>query len=211
MLAFAWSPVQFFEARLRRRPNWALAFGFPILCGLLDMVSVFILGGKNQVALEQMLGPAMPPGAFQAARISTVLTVAGYPTYFALTAMILASLDALMHDSGRQRRLVEFAGVAFLAFIPSCVFMIGVALFWMPPAIGPVGGSLLDLEAATARYLSGMHADPWLSTARLLYYFCLVWYVALLAVILRVAGAFSVRAAAGAAAAIFAGFSGFWR
>ncbi len=213
MWAFVWSPVRFFDARLHRPPNWLLALAAPVLCGLLDMSALLVLGDKNQAALARMLGPGgLSSEMLSAARMSTILTVTGYPIYFALTAMIMACLDVLAHDSGRQVRLVECAGLAFFAFIPACVFMLGVAVFWSPPPVAAtVGASFMDVQTLTTRYLANLRADPWLSTATVVYYLCLTWCVALLAVVLKVAAAFSTRTAAIAAAALFAGFSGFWR
>lgn len=213
MWAFVWSPVRFFEVSLQRPPRWFLALIAPALCGLLNMAAVLILAEKNHTMLDGTLaGAGVAAASFHAARLSAVLTIAGYPVYFALTAMILASLDVLLKDSGRQERLIEFAGLAFFAFLPSCLFMLGVAIFWTPPPFDAgASGSLLDLQAAAIKHVSAMRGDPWPLTAAVFYYVCLAWCAALLGVILRVAGEFSVRAAGAAALAIFAGFSGFWR
>lgn len=213
MLSFVWSPVRFFEARLHRPPNWALAFGAPIVCGVLDMAAVLIVAGKNQDALEHiLLSAGLTTGALGAAKASSVLTAAGYPIYFALAAAVLACLDVLTKDSGRQLRLVEFAGLSFCAFIPSVLFMLGVAVFWTPPVMDTLtGASFLDVQAVVARYVDAMRASASLSTAAVVYYCCLAWCAALLGVALKVTAGFQAKAAAVASALIFTGFSGVWR
>jgi len=213
LAAFIWSPVRFFESRLAGPPRWLPALSAPLLCGVLDMSAVLILGAKNAAAA----GPVLASGgvgvqALRAAHFASVLTLIGYPVHFALMALILTSADVLFKDSGRQHRLAEFAGLAFFAFVPGCLFMLGAAVVWAPePVQTPAGSAFLDFQAAAARFADAMKADPWLSTARVVYLSCLGWCVALMGAALTVASGFGRRAACLASVLIFVAFSGFWR
>lgn len=213
MIAFVWSPVHFFEARLHRPPVWLLALSAPLLCGVLDMSAVLVMAGKHSEALAQLAATAgVNPSAFEAARLSSVLSLAGYPMYFVLMAAIVASVDTLLLDSGRQTRLVELVGLAFFSFLPVCVLTLLVAVFWTPPPfhVSP-GATFSEVQPVIASYLDRVHADPALSTIRALYYVSLAWCVALTGSALKVATGLSNRAAAATALLILAGFSGVWR
>lgn len=211
--AFVWSPVRFFEQRLDRPPSWLPALSAPLLCGVLDMSAVLILGAKNSAAAASLLAAAgANPGALQAAHLAAGLTLVGYPIYFVLMALILASIDVLFKDSGRQLRLAEFTGLAFFAFVPVCLFTLGVSIFWTPPPLTvPADSSFLDLQAAASRFVALMNADPWLSTARIIYFFSLGWCVALVSAALAVTSGFGRPAAGLASTLLFLAFSGLWR
>lgn len=213
MVAFVWSPVLFFEARLHRPPAWLLALSAPLLCGVLDMSAVLVLASKHADVLEHLASAAgVNPSAFGAARVSSVLSLAGYPMYFVLMALIVASVDTLMLDSGRQVRLVELVGLAFFSFLPVCALTLVVALTWTPPPFHVTpGASFVDVQPAMASYLERVQADPALSTMRALYYASLAWCVALTGGALKVTTGLSSSAAAVTALLMFAGFSGFWR
>ena len=210
MWALVWSPVRFFEERLRRPPRWQLAVAIPFLCGVLDMTALLLLGGKNQAAIQDALPAGLPAGVMAATKMTAVLSVVGFPLYFVLTGMMLASADVLFRDSRRQARLLEFAGLAFSAFLPVCLFMLAIGMLWTPPRVDALAPGM-DLQAALTRYLGLLRSDPWLSTAGVLYYACLAWCAALLGVIMRVVSGFSRVGASAGAAAIFVSLSGFWR
>lgn len=213
MIAFLWSPVHFFEARLQRPPVWLLALGAPMLCGVLDMSAVLILAGKHSEALAHLAAAAgVNPSAFDAARLSSVLSLAGYPMYFVLMAGIVASVDTLLLDSGRQARLIELVGLAFFSFVPVCVLTLAVAVIWTPPPFHVAPGATFgDVQLAVTSYVENVRADPALSTMRALYYVSLAWCVALTGSALKIATGLSNRAAAATALLMFAGFSGAWR
>jgi hypothetical protein len=141
-----------------------------------------------------------------------ILTGAGYPIYFVLMSMILASADVLLRDSGRQVRLVELTGLAFFAFVPSCLTTLAAALLWSPPPLGPPGTTIFDLQNAVTAHIEAMRLDPWLSTAGIIYYISLAWCAALTGVVLKVTSGIPTIAAVVASSLIFVGFSGIlWR
>lgn len=207
MGGFVWSPVRFFEGRLGRPPQWPLALGVPLICGLLDMTAMLVLGGKAWAAVDTALPHGLPAGMDVGTRLAAVLSVTGFPVYFGLAALMLASADVLFKDSRQQPRLVEFTGLAFSAFLPACLFTLLVALTWTPPA---VGGASLDAASVLVDFRDAATADPWLSTAGLLYYVGLAWCSALLGVVLTVVSGFPRTGAAVAAMAIFLSLSSFW-
>ena len=202
--------MRFFQQRLEHPPRWTLALGTPVLCGLLDMTAIVTLGAKNQAAVDTALPTGLPAGALLASKVSAALSMLGFPLYFVLAAMMLASADVVFRDSRRQLRLIEFAGIAFAAFLPVCLYMLVIAVVWMPPPIETLGSGV-DLQSAVARYLTMLREDAWLSTGHVLYYCCLAWCAALLGVVLNVVSSFSRMGAAAAAAAVFVSLSGFWR
>lgn len=204
MLTFIWSPVRFFETRLAKVPNWPVAMAAPLLCALVDVAAVQIVSGKIMLALSQAQGgSAIPPATLQAARWSTLATVLGYPACFALSVLIMASIDTVTTESGKQRRYVDLGGLAFAAFVPGCLFALAAAMMWTPP---PVFTSAAE---SLSQYARSIRADPWLQTSALLYHVGLLWYVALLAVILHLAGALPARVAALAALVMFISLGGF--
>ena len=213
MIAFLWSPVHFFEGRLHRPPVWLLALSAPMLCGVLDMSAVLVLAGKHSQALAHLAAAAgVNPSAFDAARLSSVLSLAGYPMYFVLMAVIVASVDTLLLDSGRQARLIELVGLAFFAFLPVCVLTLAVAVLWTPPPFQVTPGATFgEVQLAVTSYLEHVHADPALSTMRVLYYVSLAWCGALIGSALKVTTGLSNWVAGATALLVFAGFSGAWR
>lgn len=210
MIAFLWSPIRFFEARLHRPPAWLLALSAPILCGVLDMSTVLVMAGKHSQALAHLAaGAGVSPSAFDAARLSSVLSLAGYPMYFVLMAVIVASIDTLLLDSGRQTRLVELVGLAFFSFLPVCMLTLVVAVIWTPPPFHVAPGATFgDMQPAITSYLEDVYTDPALSIMRALYYVSLAWCAALTGSALKVTTGLSKWAAVATALLIFAGFSG---
>ena len=204
MLAFIWSPAQFFAASLAQPPRWPLALAAPALCTLLDGAAVHLVTGRILASLNHAQGAgAVPEAALQAARWSSLTTVITYPATFALSILILASVDTLAAESGRQRRYIDLAGLAFAAFVPGCVFALAAAMMWTPAA-----AFTTDPESLS-RFALAVRADPWLSTAGILYHFGLAWYVVLLGIILTAARALSARASALVALGLFVSLGGF--
>lgn len=213
MGSFVWSPIRFFESRLRKPPGWPLALTAPILCGVLDMAAVLVLATKNGESVAQLTA-ALPLNAssFAAVKLSSVLSIAGYPLYFVLMAVIVASVDTILLDSGRQIRLVKLVGLAFFSFLPVCAATLVIALLWTPPSFPtPSGQTLSEVQVALTAYLGEVRADPALSTLRVLYFASLAWCGALAGSALRVASGVPTAVAATTALLIFVAFSGLWR
>ena len=208
MLTLVLAPVRFFTERLERPPRWGIALGVPVLCGVLDMTAMLILGTRSTANVNALLPGGLPGGALLATRVSAVLSVVGFPLYFALSALVLTSADVLLRDSRRQGRLVECAGLAFVSFLPACVFTLIVALVWTPPRVVFLER---DMASVLAAYGDAMKADPFLATASLLYYMCLGWCSILFGVILTVVSGLEKHVAGIVAAAIFLSLSSFWR
>lgn len=204
MLTFIWCPAQFFESRLAQPPRWPLASAAPVLCAMLDVAAVHIVTGKIVASLShaQSAG-AVPESMLQAARWSSLTTVIAYPASFAISILLVACVDTLTADSGRQRRYVDLGGLAFAAFIPGCVFAVAAAMMWEPSSV------FTTAPESMSRFAVSLRADPWLSTAALVYHFGLIWYVALLGVILNVARVLSTRTAAVTALALYMSLGGF--
>lgn len=204
MTAFLWSPVRFFSARLAEPPRWLLAVAPLVACTLLDAGAVYTLGGKVVAAMSGAAGlGAMPDATLRAARWSSLTTVMGYPACVAVSVVIMASLDALTVDSGRQRRYADLAGLASAAFIPGCVLALVASVMWSPPLVFATDADSMS------RYMTHIRTDPWLSTSRLVYYFGLLWYTTLLAIILKASGVLSTRTATAAALGLFVSLGGF--
>lgn len=204
MLTFIWSPAQFFAERLAQPPRWFLALAAPALCTLLDGAAVHIVTGKIVANLTQaQSAAAVPEAALHAARWASLTTAIAYPATFAISVLILASVDTLAAESGRQRRYIDLAGLAFAAFLPGCLFAFAAALMWTPSLAYTTDPDSLSRFALTVR------ADPWLSTSGILFHFGLAWYVILLGIILTAARSLSARASALVALGLFVSLGGF--
>lgn len=207
MFRLLWSPLRFFEERLSGPPRLWRGLAFPAACALFDLFSVVVLTRKISAELSTLaLAAGLSPGAFSAARWPAFLTVLGYPMHFALSVVIIVSLDVMLKDSRQHRRLVELIGLAFAAFLPGAVMACVVSLGWSAPS---AGGLLVSLPESAARYGQTLATDPWLSTVRVFYYFGLMWYCALLAAILNVAGILRPQAAAAITPVLFVALGGF--
>lgn len=204
MLAFVWSPVRFFEARLAKPPNWLLALTPPVLAGCLDASALVLLGNKMQPVLEVFGGgSAEAATAFQTIRFAAVFSFLGTPATFVLAATLLVSVDVLLIDSRRQLRAAELAGLAFWPSVAGSALIVVAVVVWTPavPAV-PGAASPSALSDAAAEYVRSMRSESWMASALLIANLATLWCAGLLGVVGRVVCRLSVPASIVAALAI---------
>ena len=191
-----WSPVRFFDARRRGRPDWATALAAPVLCAGLQTVSIAIFSGKTRPVVDAALARLdLPLTGLPTGQVLVAVSTLTYPMYFGLLTLAVLALDVLTNDSGEPARLTELTALSFYTQVPYCVAMIVIANVWVPEPIRlPTGPSTVDVLTAVSRYRDAMLSGPLLSTGRLLSYYSLLWLAAVLSVALKVVGGLSTRA-----------------
>ena len=196
MLNLVWSPVRFFDARRRRRPDWRTALAAPALCAGLQSVSVSIFNSKTRPIVDSALARLdLPLTGLPSPHLFVAISALAYPAFFGLLTLAVLALDVLVKDSGQPTRLTEFTALCFYTQVPYCLLMILIAWFWVPDPIRlPVGLSTAELLSWMRHYQATMLSGPLLSTGRLLSYYSLVWLAAVLSVALKVVTGLSTRA-----------------
>jgi hypothetical protein len=167
VLAFVFSPVRFFEQRLRQPPDWPLALLPLILCVAAQIVSARLVVGKLQPVIAVLTEhvPASAAWAGSLEGLSVILVPFGYGVSYAMAALALVCLDVMTGDSGRGDRLAEFAGLSFFALVPYAIVTVVIAIIWSPgaPAVG-TAPSLEEIRRAIESQQAAMAASPLLST-----------------------------------------------
>lgn len=206
MLAFVFSPVQFFERRLQTEPDWLLAWSAPWLCAMLHLVAGVVVAAKTQPVVDAFTARVgvsteiVPMG-----HLFAFFSVVGYPIAYGLAVVAVIVLDVLLRDSGRASRLAEFAGLCFFTHVPYTAFMVAAAWRWQPEVVRwPSGASTADLLIVMRQFGDAVIDDPLFATARLLSYYAALWLVCLLGVVLKVVSRVSTPAAVGAVGLLLA-------
>mgnify|MGYP001156504041 CR=1 FL=1 len=190
-----WSPVRFFDARRRDRPDWATALTAPVLCAGLQTVSAAIFSDKTRPVVAAALARLdLPLAGLPTGHMFVAMSVLTYPMYFGLLTLAVLALDVLTTDSGESARLTELTALSFYTQVPYCVIMILIAWVWVPEPLRLSTGSSTDVLTAVYRYRDAMLSGPLLSTGRLLSYYSLLWLAAVLSVALTVVCRLSTRA-----------------
>ena len=205
MWTLIWSPVRFFDARRRRHPDWVTALAAPALCAGLQHVSVSIFSGKIRPMLDAALARLdLPVTALPSGPLLVLVSALTYPTYFALLTLGMLALNVLVGDSGQPARVTEFTALSFYTQVPYLLSMVLIAWVWVPEPIRlPVGPSSAELLAAAHGYRETMWSAPLLSTGRLLSYYSLLWFAAVLSAALKVVAGLSTRATVVVAVILF--------
>lgn len=211
MLDFVFSPVTFFEQRLRRPPNWPLAL-LPLgLCVIVQIASALLFVEKMQPVLAGLTGDLAAPAAWATPFevFSVVLVPFGYAATYAMAALAVVCLDVITKDSRRGARLAEFAALSFFTHVPYAFVTVLIAYFWSPGESGLGSGlSIEDVRLAVERQHAAIMASPLLSTGRLLSYYSTVWLVVLLSAALKAVTGLGTKAAWLAAVFLLAVFVG---
>lgn len=211
MLAFVFSPVRFFEYRLRQPPDWPLALLPLILCVTAQIVSALLFVEKLQPVMTALTGNLSESAAWARPLegVSVVLVPFGYAASYAMAALALVCLDVVTGDSGHEVRLVEFAGLSFFTLVPYAIATVLIAIAWSPgtPTVG-TAPSLEEIRRAIESQRVAMAASPLLSTGRLLSYYSTVWFVGMLSAALKTVTGLGTTAVWMAAAFLLALFVG---
>jgi len=210
VLDFIFSPVTFFERRLRRPPNWPLAL-LPLgLCVIVQIASALLFVEKMQPVLAGFEGrSAYAAWATPFQVFSVVLVAFGYAATYAMAALALVCLDVVTTDSRRGARLAEFVGLSFFTQVPYAIVTVLIAYFWSPAESGLGSGTSLEhVSQAVDRQHAAITASPLLSTGRLLSYYSTVWLVVLLSAALKAVTGLGTKAAWLAALFLLAVFVG---
>ena len=185
------SPLRFFRSRLRHPPRWPLASAAVIAHTVLVAATVLVVTRKGRLATTPGLTALgvegrIPPLVGDV--IGVVSVVTANLAVFALTTLVLVGSDALFSQSGRARRLVEFAGLAYVTQLPWGIGALAVSLWvWDPePFRVSPGVSAVELPDLLRRHQESMAAAPVQSTLRVIGAYFTVWLVALQCAALRV-------------------------
>lgn len=194
------SPIRFFRARLERPPDYVAAFVPLAAYAVLVTAAALVTGRKTRLAataaLEQAQFPSMgPPWIGDLFAVVSSVTAVGF--MFAASALAAVALDLLFAQSGRSRRLVEFAALSYWSQLPFAAAWLGITVWWWRPeplSLAPGATSVELFE--TLRAYQGQNAETGLlSTLQLVgaYFWC--WFVALECAALRVVSGFTVAGA----------------
>jgi Yip1 domain len=202
---FVAHPASFFGDRFRQKPNWPLALAAPALCAVLQFISSFLLTNKTLPIVRKFLArehlQQIDMHLFGV--LASTFASASYLVAFGTIVAAVVCFDVLLMDSGRLRRLAEFAGLSFFAQLPYCVLMVVVAYLWSPNPIGPaLDTSPSEISAAIQQWRTEMFGWWLLSASRVIGYYALIWQVVLIGVFLNVVSRLKVWVAVLASASI---------
>jgi hypothetical protein len=200
------SPIRFFEARSRRRPNWAGA-AVPVVtqCVLAGAIGT-VVSNKGQAAITTALaqfrdgnggdgGTGLLMTAVSA--ISVLFNVLRTMFFFAVSVGAVIVLDILFAQSGRVRRLVEFTGYSYWPTVAWSVVTLAVLVFWCTPAemSAPSLANMNDVGTMVANHQVRLASTPIQITLRIIASFFWGWQIAIQAAALRVVSGFTVAGA----------------
>lgn len=207
------SPVRFFRGRLQHPPNWMLACTPVVVYTGLVTATAFVVARKRRRALAPVLASLgvldrMP--ADIGVLIGTVSMAAATLTGVGMSASAVVTLDLLVSQSGRARRLVELIGLSYITQIPWAAVALAVSTWWWDPAPLrlPSGVTVAELSSIVPDYQEALERSPAQATLRLVGAYFGLWLVALQAVSLRVVSGFGTTSAWAAGVGLAAGFVG---
>ena len=185
MLSLVHQPIVFFHARLTTPPSWWLAFGGPLGCAALAMVSHAILSEKitgpivaTAVGSRSLLTSLQYMGVVNAAFV--------YVVVWLTASAFMMSFDVLLRGAPDALRILEGNALAFYSQLPWLALLVVLAAAFEPPAAwmldGPIA-SPADLE----RFKRLLQQDPFLATVRGLNECFAVWLYVLFGVSYHVA------------------------
>lgn len=205
---YVWSPIVFFETRLRGQPCWWSAFAAPVLCaglygGASTLFSRAWADAQETIMRSLDLDPgyAVPPGLF------ALFGALSYPMVLGVAILAVMSINVLYKDVGDPGRLVEFSALCFFTQVPLTGVLVVVAWHFHPEPFQTTSRGLALLAAAEA-YRDEQVSGPFLSTVAVMSHCSSVWFATQLTCGLKVAGQLSGRAAVLAGAFLCSVFVG---
>ena len=138
-------------------------------------------------------------GPLPTAGLAALALVAGAAAYLAISAgmaLVMVVLDLLFAQSGRVRRLVEFAGYSFISQVPLAVAGLGLAIGVAPePLRLPPDATLAEFPDIVRDYQEGVAGGTVQAVMQMIGVYFGLWLAALQAAALRVVSGFSVGGA----------------
>ena len=207
------SPLRFYRTRAEMSPHWRLAL-FPVMASAaLQAAAGGILSFRMQphvnAALAQMGVDAGPLSTDILAAVTLVAGAAAYLGISGAMALVMVVLDLLFAQSGRVRRLVEFAGYSFVSQVPLAVAGLVLAIGMAPePLRLPPDATLAEFPNIVRDYQEGVTGGTVRAVMQMVGIYFGLWLAALQAAALRVVSGFSVGGAWAAGillAALFVG------
>lgn len=194
------SPLRFFRSRVQMSPNWMLALSPVIAAAVMTVTAAGIINFKVRPHIEAAMSEIgvdvaqVPAGAIAA--FGLIAGAVGYLAMFGAMALTVVVLDLLFAQSGRARRLVEFAGFAFVSQLPLAILGLALAVWNTPePLRLPADATLAEFPNIIAKYQGRITTDAAQSTLRMIGIYFGLWLAALQATALRVVSGFSVGGA----------------
>jgi hypothetical protein len=158
-----------------------------------------LIAYKGRAGLVAALGDIEGAGSGNVIALTTsvfavIVNVLGTMGFFAASVAALALLDVLFSQSGRIRRLIEFAAYAYLPTVVWGVISLTVLLIWWTPAQlrVPSFASPDDFPALLATHQANLQASPIQITLRIVASYFWAWRIAIQVAALRVVSGFSV-------------------
>ena len=188
MWRFVFSPVEFFEARLRARPNWCLAGLAPLSCAGLQLAAALVVAAKVQPDIEALTAAlGVSASLVPAGHVFAFFGVAGFPVACGAVVLAAIALDGWLGGVGRPARLAEGAVWCFYSHVPSAAFALAAAWWWEPRPIriAPGLGSA-DVIALAGEYQAAVVNAPLFLTSRIFASYAALWLIGLLGVLLAV-------------------------
>ena len=200
------SPVRFFEARARMRPNWVLAT-VPVIvqCVLASAMGV-VVSIKTQGAMASAFAefregnfPDDGTGLLMAAvpAMSVLFNVLGTMGFFAVSAGAIVLFDVLFAQSGHVRRLVEFTGYSYLPTLAWSMVTLAVLVFWWTPVPLKVSSlaTMNDVGSMIATHQANLASTPLQISLRIVASYFWAWQIAIQSAALRVVSGFTIAGA----------------
>lgn len=194
------SPIRFFRARLEGPPGYLAAFVPLAAYAVLVTAAAVATGRKTRLAaaaaIDQAQLPSMgPPWIGDMLAVVSSVTAVGF--MFTASALAAVALDMLFAQSGRSRRLIEFAALSYWSQLPFAAAWLGIAVWWWRPEPLSLAPGVTSVELfETLQAYQDQNADTGLlSTLRLVgaYFWC--WFVALECAALRAVAGFTAGGA----------------
>ena len=199
------SPIRFMEARMAADARLLPAL-VPVALNAALLAGINALGTSRTTVIgldgEAVAAPTTP------VELMIPLAVIGGLIAFTVRAGAVVGIDAVAAQSGKGRRLVEFAGLAYWTQVLWAVPAFA-AMWWLydpPPMV--VEGQGLDMMQAALRYGEELAAEPLQITMTRTQQMFGLWLVGLHAAALRVVSGLTTRGAWTAAAVMALVFMG---
>ena len=194
------SPTRFYRTRANMSPSWLLAFSPVIATTALYVAAAGVLNLKVQPHVEAAMSEMgvdlgqVPTGLI--AVVGLMGSAAAYLAMFGAMALVLVVLDLLFAQSGSARRLVEFAGFAFVSQLPLAILGLALAIWVTPePLRLPADATLAEFPDIMRKYQATVVGGVRQSVLQMVGVYFGLWMAALQAAALRVVSGFSVGGA----------------
>jgi hypothetical protein len=141
VLSLIYQPIVFFRARLSRPASWWLALGGPLGCAALAVVS-------HAIFAEKVSGPVLAAAAGSRSLALSLqymgVVNAGFVSVviWLMASAFMMSFSVLFGEDRDVARILEGNALAFYSQLPWLLALIGVAVWFQPPAAWMLGAPL---------------------------------------------------------------------